>query len=233
MCGTDMVDAEQIRHATRGREIGLVLGLDYRSLPFVLLDLSAGNELLRRIDIADAAAFGNYILDCIAQQRKPFAIGAYDEDRVIYDHSSLFAGQTPRTIHLGIDLWVPPGTAVLAPLDATVHGFANNTARGDYGPTIILQHDIDGVTFFTLYGHLSVASLQGLQVGQRMHQGQRIGSIGSPPTNGNWPPHLHFQLITDMLGRQGDFFGVAPRDRREEFLALCPDPNILLRIPGL
>jgi 4-aminobutyrate aminotransferase-like enzyme len=62
-------------------------------------------------------------------------------------------------------------------------------------------------------------------------RGQRIGRIGSPPGNGDWPPHLHFQVVTDLLGRRGDFPGVAPASRRNVWLSLCPDPNLVLRIP--
>ena len=144
-----------------------------------------------------------------------------------------FGGKEPRTVHLGIDLWAAPGTAVLAPLAGTVHSFANNPAAGDYGPTIVLEHVLQGVRFCTLYGHLSLSSLHGLGKGTAFLAGQRMATIGRPPTNGNWPPHLHFQIIRDMLGKRGDFFGVAPLSQRAELLDLCPDPNRILRIAKL
>ncbi|HMB89916.1 MAG TPA: aminotransferase class III-fold pyridoxal phosphate-dependent enzyme, partial [Rhodothermales bacterium] len=40
-----------------------------------------------------------------------------------------------------------------------------------------------------------------------------------------------FQVITDMLGRKGDFPGVAPPSEREVWLGICPDPNLLVGIP--
>jgi hypothetical protein len=63
--------------------------------------------------------------------------------------------------------------------------------------------------------------------------GSVVGRIGSAEENGNWPPHLHFQLIAEIGDWRGDFPGVAPPSRRSRFLELCPDPNLILRIPGL
>ena len=87
--------------------------------------------------------------------------------------------------------------------------------------------------WYTLYGHLSRDSLTGLRTGQRIKAGQEIGRIGPHPENGDWAPHLHFQLMTDLLGREGDFPGVAPPSQREVWLSLSPDPNLVLGIPDL
>ncbi len=115
----------------------------------------------------------------------------------------------------------------------TVHSFQDNAAPYDYGPTIILQHQpTEDLSFYTLYGHLSRDSLEGLQVGMAVKQGQEIGRIGDIAVNGGWTPHLHFQIIGDLLGREGEFPGVAPASRREVWLSLCPDPNLLLGIPA-
>ena len=119
---------------------------------------------------------------------------------------------------------------MLAPLDGTVHSFADNNGRLDYGPTIILEHEIEGgLKFFTLYGHLTGDSLSGLAKGRIFKKGKRIGTIGE---NGGWPPHLHFQIVTDLLGKSGDFPGVAVPSQREVWLSLSPDPNFILKIPG-
>jgi len=206
---------------------GNVICLD-RNLPFTILDLTAGNRTLKDVDLSDPKAFERFILAKIAETSSAFAIGKYDEDRTIYDHSDVFCGENRRTIHLGIDLWVSAGNDVFAPLDGKVHSFNDNAADGDYGPTIILQHELDGTTFFTLYGHLSRESLNGLSKGQSISKNQVIGHIGNYPENGNWPPHLHFQIIVAMLGKEGDFPGVTSEQDREKMLALCPDPNLIL-----
>ncbi len=98
------------------------------------------------------------------------------------------------------DLFVPPGTPVLAPLDGRVASVADNAGEGDYGPTVILEHRAgpDGDVFYTLYGHLARASVQSLGEGQPVMRGMPIAAVGAPPENGGWPPHLHFQIITDI-----------------------------------
>jgi murein DD-endopeptidase MepM/ murein hydrolase activator NlpD len=123
---------------------------------------------------------------------------------------------------------------VLAPLGGVVQSFANNAGRLDYGPAIILEHETDlGLRFYTLYGHLTKDSLDGLAAGRAFKRGEKIGRVGRSGENGGWPPHLHFQVIADLLGKSGDFPGVALPSQRAVWLSLCPDPNLILRIPEL
>src|SRR5690349_12009347 len=82
--------------------------------------------------------------------------------------------------------------AEVAPLDAIVHSFAFNNQQGDYGATIILTHKIEEISFFTLYGHLSLSSIKNIQEGQRIEKGDVFAEFGIPIENGHWPPHLHF-----------------------------------------
>lgn len=214
-------------------QIGLVLSLDYRRLPFLIFDFTQNNIDLAKINIADTNEFSSFINAKLLAHNAKFGIGRYDENRTIYDHSNLFDGDIRRTIHLGVDLWVPAEEEVLCPIVGKVHSFKNNDSDGDYGPTIILEHELDGVTFYTLYGHLSLESLKNIEVGQEFQRGTRIGRVGNYPINGNWPPHLHFQIISDMHEKQGDFPGVASHEDREKYLELCPNPNIILQIWGL
>lgn len=159
-----------------------------------------------------------------ARGNAPAAWGGYGERRELYTGSELFAGEQPRVIHLGIDVWTDAGTPLAAPLDATVHSFADNDAFGDYGATIILDHG----GFCTLYGHLARRSLDDLHVGRPVAAGEIFAWLGERHENGGWPPHLHFQKIVDMQGRQGDFPGAATEAERAEWLRLCPDPAGLL-----
>ncbi len=145
-------------------------------------------------------------------------IGRYNEARLLYTEP-WFHG---RTIHLGLDFFADPGTPVFAPLGGIVHAIANNTKRLDYGPVMILRHD----DFFTLYGHLDAT----LAVGTAVKAGQEIARIGARPSNGDWVPHLHFQIIRDLLDLDCDFPGVALASQREVFTALSPDPNLIVGI---
>ncbi len=152
------------------------------------------------------------------------------EERFIYRRSSHFAvAEESRSLHLGTDIWLAAGVSVFTPLDATVHSFRDNCNFGDYGPTIILQHTLEGISFYTLYGHLSRSCLQGLSVGMQFNKGDEIATVGPFPENGNWPPHLHFQVIASMDGYSGDFPGVAASADRGYYESLCPNPNLILQ----
>ena len=60
-----------------------------------------------------------------------------------------------------------------------------------------------------------------------------IAKIGAPPTNGHWPPHLHYQLMVDMQDMQADYPGVCSREDIPKYQEICPDPNLILNIEAL
>ena len=208
---------------------GPVLPVDLRGPGVARLDFSAQNPLLAQADLRDTAAFARLVAQMLHRQNARVGLGGYLEERVIYRRSpGLFGTGLARTLHLGVDVWLPAGTPVLAPLPAHVHSRADNAGFGDYGPTVILEHELEGIPFFSLYGHLARREALRLTPGQPISQGEAFATVGPPPENGDWPPHLHFQLITDMQGRVGDFPGVAPVSERDKWAALCPDPNLLI-----
>lgn len=129
---------------------------------------------------------------------------------------------------MGVDIWAQAWTPVFAPLDGLIHSFQNNAGFGNYGPTIILEHELDGQKLFSLYGHLALEDLKDLQVGQSISKGQKFCHLGPFPENGDWPPHLHFQLMWDMMGMFGDFPGVCSHREVDKFRKICPDPNLLI-----
>lgn len=194
------------------------------------LDFTAANlHLAHPETLRDTDLFDEVVHTMLAEQHAAVGIGGYLENRVIYRRSPHFDDTTePRSLHLGVDMWVPAGTPVAAPLPAIIHSLADNNHFGDYGPTIILTHELEGHAFFSLYGHLTRTDLLGLQPGQAVAQGQVFAHVGPHPENGDWPPHLHFQLIADMQGRWGDFPGVAPPSERAYWAALCPDPMLVI-----
>jgi murein DD-endopeptidase MepM/ murein hydrolase activator NlpD len=233
-----MSDVEQYRieeQLSEAGEISPVVAFDLSKTKGVaILDLSVHNRDLKKVDISDPREFTKYVNSYLRQQGVQFGIGRYNEERVIYRHSSLFQGDhEPRSVHIGIDIFVPPGTEVMSPLPATIHGFANNKRPGDYGPTLILQHTLGDSHFWTLYGHLMTKSLENRHEGKELSGGSVVGWVGDMDENGGWPPHLHLQLITEIGDWKGDFPGVVPPSQRRRFLKLCPDPNLILRIPGL
>lgn len=199
--------------------------------PYRKLDFSESNKDLMAQNLTETAVFSDYVFDIMLSKSEYIGIGGYDENRVIYRQRDHFTNQeNPRSIHLGIDIWAEADEAIYTPLKGTIHSFAFNNNFGDYGPTIILKHELENTEFYTLYGHLSLKSLDGLYEGKPVKAGENIATIGNFPENGDWPPHLHFQIISDIGEYKGDFPGVSSVENREYFLRICPDPNLILRV---
>ena len=199
----------------------------------VRLDLTSNNKDLTEEIVTDTIAFSTYIDTVRSVKGARYLFGGYNEHRMVYSRSELFLSGTdgidePRCIHLGVDIWGPAGTPVFAPLGGMVHSFAFNDHFGDYGATIILSHQLEGVSFYTLYGHLSLADLSMLSEGQYISAGSPLAHFGVPKENGHWPPHLHFQVITDIGVSKGDYPGVCRVSEREKYLANSPDPSMLI-----
>ncbi|HDT13208.1 MAG TPA: aminotransferase class III-fold pyridoxal phosphate-dependent enzyme [Candidatus Aminicenantes bacterium] len=215
-----------------------VLTDDLRTAPAVVLDLSVGSRMLGADPSAlETSRLSGTIAKAMKEAGAAVGVGRYDEARAIYTTGAFAAGGGPtderRTVHLGVDLSVPPGSAVRAPLDGRVHTVADNAAPKDYGPLVILRHETpDGTEFFTLYGHLDRDSVARLSPGQPLKAGDPFAAVGAPPANGDWWPHVHVQIILDLLGLDKDFPGVAPPGRRSLWTGLSPDPNLLLGIPA-
>ena len=191
----------------------------------IYMELSSANNEFDNLDAdeIDAAVFKK-----IENAGAIAGAGGYLENRSVYKDTDLFQGDAERCIHIGVDVFMPAGVEVFAPLSGEVQSFANRQVAGDYGPVIILRHNLNGFEFHTLYGHLSESSLQGLDDGKTIAQGEKLAEIGPRPVNGNWTPHLHFQLIEDMQGYRGDYPGVVRPADLAFFEANCPDPNALL-----
>ena len=214
-----------------------VLDVDLRTAPSLVFDLSVGSTSLGADPRAvETGPLTEALFREMRNAGVAVGIGRYDEARPLYTSSLFGESGNPtderRTIHLAIDLFVEPGAAVYAPVAGVVHLVANNSAPLDYGPLVVLRHQTGtGEEFFTLYGHLAPDVLAELRAGQKVARGQRIAHIGTPPGNGGWPPHLHFQIILDLLDRGADFPGVALASQRAVWTSLSPDPNLLLGIP--
>ena len=202
------------------------------SIPFsayTSIDLCVNNVELVGVSLGDPDSCQAYVDSVMGRAGARVAYGGYLEKRNLYRGNAGFEGEgEPRDIHLGLDFWSPAGTRVVAPANGTVHSFKNNSAKGDYGPAIILEHRIRGKLFYTLFGHLSLESLSGLYPGKHIGKGEVLGTLGTPDINVNYAPHLHFQLILDLQGMQGDYPGVCRGSEVEYFKGNCPDPGLLL-----
>ncbi|MEM7224384.1 MAG: M23 family metallopeptidase [Pseudomonadota bacterium] len=101
----------------------------------------------------------------------------------IYGSQRVLNGE-PRRPHFGIDIAAPAGTAVVAPSDGVV-----SLAEDDLyytGGTIILDHGHGLTSAFLHMKDVEVA------LGERIAQGQRIGTVGS--TGRSTGPHLDWRV---------------------------------------
>ena len=195
------------------------------------LDFTASNIDLQSVNLANTAKFDRYVFNQLSGKSKKYGIGGYLENRSIYSRSQVFATDQAdfRNIHLGVDIWTAARAAVYVPLEGKVHSFQDNAGFGNYGPTIILEHMLEGKKLYSLYGHLLRSDLAKLKIRQEFQAGDLLCHVGPFPENGDWPPHLHFQLMWDLGGNWGDYPGVAAEKDLDFYRENCPDPNWVLK----
>lgn len=198
------------------------------------LDLGMDSvELGNQSIVLDDVQLKDQIEKVIQESGKSVGLGKYNEVRPFYTSSAFEVdsndGPAWRTVHLGLDVFINAGETVFAPLKGTIYSVADNVGNRNYGPTIILKHDIlPELTFYTLYGHVDKSTLAKWKAGDKVKAGAPIGKIGDLHENGGWSPHLHFQIMLDTLEKEGDFPGVAAPMLIDVWKSICPDPWLLV-----
>lgn len=157
--------------------------------------------------------------------KKGWGIGGYNEMRPNMYVAPQYKNE--RNIHMGVDIWAPAGEPVFSPLDGIIAYKANHDEEGNYGPTIVLRHTIAGKDMYALYGHLSLQTYQLCKIGKNVQAGEIIGRLGDVSENGNWLPHLHYQLSWNDPG-EADMPGVVSEKNRNRALQIYPDPEKIL-----
>ena len=202
------------------------------------LDLSVSSTLIGDREVARDLGLFQFTLERLqASVPDKILAGGYLEPRALYTSAAYDrvgnSGKESRTVHLGIDFWVPVGTPVHALFDSEVFTAVNDEGDKEYGGLIILKHRVEDLVFYTLYGHQTIDSVTRWKPGDRIMKGEEISRIADYPENGNWAPHLHFQLMLSILDYENDFPGVAYPSEVEVWKSFCPDPNLLFRQSGL
>ncbi|CAM2172666.1 hydroxylysine kinase [Paraburkholderia sacchari] len=162
-------------------------------------------------------------------------VGPWGEKRTVYSNAafeSRFISGQHRIHHLGVDLFMPAGTAVYTPLDATVRSVQIEPEPQDYGGLITLLHEPQGCPpFVTLWGHMGHEALARLKPGQTLAAGDLVGHMGRSDENGGWTPHLHFQVSTDVSLSATEMLGVGETAYLDVWADLFPDVAALAGIP--
>lgn len=117
--------------------------------------------------------------------------GGFLENRsAIFDHRH----DTKKVIHLGVDYWMDAGTVIMSPIEGTIinsRSSNNESCRGGWGNRI----DILSGEKVYMFAHLSPESIRGKQNGDKISEGDALGSVGAREHNGGWRPHLHLQCV--------------------------------------
>jgi len=203
-----------------------------------LLDLSTSSKWVgHRNNFNDLDEF-QFKIDRLQKEHPSKIIaGGYLEPRSLYTSTAYDKignyGRESRTVHLGVDFWLPEHTPVHALFDGKVVTAVNDIGDKEYGGLVILKHQVDGFEFYTLYGHNTPESALQHQVGDHIKKGEKISELANYPENGNWAPHLHFQIMLSILDYKNDFPGVAYPNQYAVWKSLCLDPNLLFKLDEL
>ncbi|WP_393965286.1 peptidoglycan DD-metalloendopeptidase family protein [Exiguobacterium sp. S22-S28] len=96
------------------------------------------------------------------------------------------SGRYGYTFHNGIDIAAATGTTVRATASGKV---IQSGYQGAYGNYVMMTHKVNGLTYTSVYAHLSSRSVY---AGQSIAKGTKIGNVGS--TGNSTGSHLHFEL---------------------------------------
>ncbi len=197
-------------------------------------DMSVGSTFFGTDPVHENLETAQHRLDLFQKQHPDGLIAnGYLEARSFYNtdryQRSTSNGKEYRNIHLGTDFWVPARTPLHSPLPGKVVISHNNDIHKDYGPLVVLEHRWNEHLFYTLYGHLSEDSLANAPIGKHIEKGTQIGWIGAAAENGDWVPHLHFQILTHLLGNTENYPGTAYPSELDHWMELCPNPDLLFK----
>ena len=133
------------------------------------------------------------------------AIGRYLEPRVpetaARDRPRKPRGE-PATLQLGIEVFVPAGTAVRAPLAGVVDWAGDPLGDSGSGVSAGIRHVLDGEVFWTSYRHLHPGCLETLGPGRAVEAGDVLGTVAESAGSSDPPPHLQVQVLLGRLRGQ-------------------------------
>jgi len=201
---------------------------DLKGDPYIA-DLSSGSTLLDNIDMRDQENFQKILEEKMGPNHS-WGVASYLENRASLLSDCPQMAAEKRFIHLGLDIIVPLGTPLHAPLDGVVAESDYESGDGNYGSFVLLRHSSPHfTTFYSLYGHLRRSSLP--KNGSTFRAGEPFAEIGDFHENGKWFYHTHLQVITEKGLKHGYLSkGYCSQSDLKEMETLCPSPIPLLKV---
>lgn len=201
---------------------------DLQGDPYIA-DLSSAGKLFGAVDRRDQREFQR-ILEQKMGSEHSWGVAAYLENRaeLLTDCPQMVAEQ--RFIHLGLDIIVPLGTPLHAPLNSTVAESGYESGEGNYGGFALLRHDSPHFqSFYSFYGHLRRSRLP--EIDQNFAAGEPFAEIGDFNENGNWFHHTHLQVIT-AKGLDNGYITKGYCSIRDlaQIETFCPSPLPLFKV---
>lgn len=204
-----------------------LFGEAFRSVPHII-DFSNNNRYLNHIDVRDQHMIEEYIAEELTQSGKTWGIAGYLEmrERFLGGLSQMISEE--RFYHLGVDIIVPAGTVLYAPLDGEVVSSGYESGEGNYGGYVLLKHQIGSNIFYSFYGHQDPESV--VPAGSSLRAGTPFSKVGTLGHNGQWFEHVHLQVLTQKAYELGFMSkGYCTTEQVLTMDELCPNPLFLLR----
>ena len=195
--------------------------------PYVF-DFSSKNPKTVNYNLDNFQEFNENIFNELKNSGKKWGIGKYLEERKNILKGSINIINEKRIYHLGLDIIVPYNSVVFCPLDGYVHKLGKENQKGNYGGYLILKHQVNNHTFYSLYGHLKTPHK--VQLGEKILAGQELALIGKESDSGGWFCHLHLQIITQKAMNEGySEWGYISEKLLPKVGEYFPDPNFLFK----
>jgi len=169
------------------------------------LDLPTGNTALFDGDPSDFYMYVDRSFE--GRATKPWEGGTYGLVRGPRRGES---GVFYTAFHEGIDIRPvhrnpagEPLDPVVAAAKGTVVHVSDVPSLSNYGRYVVVEHQLDGSPYYTLYAHLGPVAVE---VGQAVNQGEKLGVLGYTGAGLNRErAHLHFEFCFKLNNRFDDW----------------------------
>jgi len=196
-----------------------------------LFDLSSKNPASGSYPTTDFDAFQRQVFAELEASGRSWGVARYLEERGLLLRAFPQMVEEGRVYHAGLDVVVPEGYALYAPVDAVVHFAGVDPGPGNYGGVVVLRHEVGGDVFYSLYGHLDLDHQ--VAAGDRVARGEPFGKIGAGEASGGWFTHTHLQVLTPEAVAAGRMLhGYATAEDLKRIEDLFPSPYPLFRFCG-